>query len=138
MWAALAELETNEDFWPTVVSRLADGEFLSTVATDLKVNHSILRNWIRGNKGREQAFVEADKQGMQARIERVRQKVYGAAIADVEAKITHADQLRAAEIMLKQSDQAKTPHSTFGDITINFVQAKDGRTIEGEVVDRVS
>ena len=135
MWSSLAELDTNDDFWPTIVSRISDGEFLSTVASDLKVNHSILRNWIRGNKGREQAFADADKQGRQSRIDRVMQKAYETATAAIEAPATRMEQLRAAEIMLRQAEQSQDKPATFGDITINFVQARDGKTVEGAVID---
>ena len=135
MWSSLAELDTNDDFWPTIVSRISDGEFLSTVASDLKVNHSILRNWIRGNKGREQAFADADKQGRQSRIDRVMQKAYETATAAIEAPATRMEQLRAAEIMLRQAEQSQDKPATFGDITINFVQARDGKTVEGTVID---
>ena len=138
MWSALAELDTNEDFWPTIVSRLGDGEFLAQLAKELKVNYSILRNWIRGNKGREQAFAEAEKQGRQSRVERVMQKAYETATATIEEPATRMEQLRAVEIMLRQADQSVDKPTTFGDITINFVQARDGKTVEqGRVIDSV-
>ena len=127
----LADLDTNEDFWPTLLSRISDGEFPSEIAAGLKVNHSILRNWIRGNKGREQAFVEAEKQGRQSRVERVMQKAYETATATIEEPATRMEQLRAVEIMLRQADQSSDKPTTFGDITINFVQARD--EIDGDI-----
>ena len=137
MWLLLADLDTNEDFWPTLLSRISDGEFISILATELKVNHSILRNWIRGNKGREIAFGEAEKQGMQSRRERVMQRVHETATAEINEPATRMEQLRAAEIMLKQAEHGRPAPAQFGDITISFVQAKEGRTIEGKVVDSV-
>ena len=134
----LADLDTNEDFWPTLLSRISDGEFPSEIAVSLKVNHSILRNWIRGNKGREQAFAEAEKQGRQSRVERVMQKAYETATAEITEPATRMEQLRAVEIMLRQADQSSDKPTTFGDITINFVQARDGKTVEqGRVIDSV-
>ena len=135
MWSALAELDTNEDFWPAIVARISDGEFLATIASDLKVNHSILRNWIRGNKAREKAFADADKQGRQSRIERVMQRTYEAAASKISRKPTRMEQLRAAEIILKQQESDRPATAQFGDITINFVQAQDGKTVEGKVID---
>jgi len=139
MWSSLAELDTNEEFWPAIVSRISDGDFLSTLASELKVNHSILRNWIRGNKGREQAFADAEKQGLQSRIERVMQRTYEAATSTISRKTTRMEQLRAAEIMLKQHESDRPAPAQYGDITINFVQAQDGKTVEkileGAVID---
>lgn len=137
MWLALADLDTNEDFWPTLLARISDGEFISVLATELKVNHSILRNWIRGNKPREQAYLEAEKQGRQSRVERVMEKAYETATAPIKEPTTRMEQLRAAEIMLRQHDASADKPQTFGDITINFVQAKEGRTVEGKVLDRL-
>ena len=137
MWSALAELDMNEDFWPTMVSRLGDGEFLAALAKELKVNYSVLRNWIRGNKSRELAYAEAEKQGRHSRLERVIQRAYETATADIKEPTTRMEQLRAAEIMLRQHDASGDKPQTFGDITINFVQAKEGRTVEGEVLDRL-
>lgn len=134
MVTALAELDTNEDFWPTIVSRISDGEFLSTIAGELKVNHSILRNWIRGSKPREQAYAEAERAGKQHRINMVLKKTYETAVADVADPATRMEQLRAAEILLKQQDEAKAPPSAVANIQINFVAASDGKP-KGEVIE---
>lgn len=137
MVSALAELDTNDEFWPVILSRISDGEFVSTIAEELKVNHSILRNWIRGNKGREQALAEAMQEGKKHRIQQVLRKTYDTATAEVTEPATRMEQLRAAEIMLKQQDALADKPATFRDLTINFVQAKEGRTVEGEVIDSV-
>lgn len=136
MVAALAELDTNDEFWPTIISRISDGEFVSTIALELKVNHSILRNWIRGNKKREQEYAEAERLGKQHRISNVLKKAYDTAVADIEQPTTRMEQLRAAEILLKQdSGETKMP-THIGDITINFVSAKDGKP-EARVIDQL-
>ncbi len=136
MWSALAELGADAEFFPTIVSRLSDGEFLSTIAGELKVNHSILRNWIRGDKAREAAYLQAEQDGRQARIATVLRKTYDIAVTDSTEPPTRMEQLRAAEIMLKQGSGDEKPTNTFGDITINFVSAKDGRP-EGIVIDQL-
>lgn len=137
MWSALATLDTEPDFFPTIISRLSDGEFLSTMAEEIKVNHSILRNWIRGNKDREEKYQQAEADGRQARIAKVLEKTYTIATTDSAEPPTRMEQLRAAEIMLKQGsgDEKKTTN-TFGDITINFVSAKDGKP-QGNVIDQL-
>jgi transposase-like protein len=138
MWSALAELGADAEFWPEIVARISDGEFLSTLAGELKVNHSILRNWIRGDKGREQAFGEAEKAGLKARIERVMRKVHETAVADVKDAPTRMEALRAAEIMLKQSNEnVERAAPRIGDINIVFVEANNGKPLE-KVIDPVS
>lgn len=132
----LAELGENEDFWPAIVLRLSDGEFLSTLASELKVNHSILRNWIRGNKTREQQYAEAERAGKQHRINLVLKKAHETATSDIEAPATRMEQLRAAEILLKhEQPETKTP-SHVANIAITFVQAQDGKPLE-KVIDSV-
>jgi transposase-like protein len=138
MWSALAELGADAEFWPEIVARISDGEFLSTLAGELKVNHSILRNWIRGDKGREQAFGEAEKAGLKARIERVMRKVHETAVSDVTDPPTRMEALRAAEIMLKQSNEnVERAAPRIGDINIVFVEANNGKPLE-KVIDPVS
>ena len=137
MVSALAELDTDEDFWPTLVSRLSDGEFLSAIAEELKVNHSILRNWIRGSKARETDFVAAFEAGRQARIHRVLQKTYDAATADIAEPTTRMEQLRAAEVYLRQQPDAARPPSSLANLAIVFVQADNGKPLE-KVIDPVS
>ena len=127
MVTALAEADQDPDFWQTIIDRISDGEFISTIAQELKVNHSILRNWIRGNMKREQEFQQAERDGKQARIQAIHKKIHETAIAEVEAEVTRMEQLRAAEIALRQQDHEKAPTQKFGDITINFVAAKDGK-----------
>ena len=126
----LAQSDTNDEFWPAIVARLADGEFLSTIAGDLKVNHSILRNWIRGNTEKEKAFAAAERDGKNLRISRVLQKTYETATADIENDTTRMEQLRAAEILLKQDGgETRTP-TTIANIAITFVQANNGKPQE--------
>lgn len=133
MVTALAELDTNDDFWPSIVSRISDGEFLSTIANELKVNHSILRNWIRGSKPREQAYAEAERAGKQYRISLVMKKAYETATADIADPATRMEQLRAAEILLKQGEGERAPASV-ANISITFVQAAEGKPV-GNVID---
>jgi len=137
MVTALAELDTNEEFWPGVVARISEGEFISTIALELKVNYSILRNWIRGNKTREEQFSQAEIDGKKVRQQTALKKVYEAATAKIEADPTRMEQLRAAEIFLKQEDEIKAPPSRIGNLTINFVAAKDGKEVKGEVIDQL-
>ena len=127
MVTALAEADTNEEFWPTIISRISDGEFISTIANELKVNHSILRNWIRGNKKREEEFMLADREGKQARIARVLQKVHETATADITEPASRMEALRAAEILLKQEGGESKAPSSIANITINFVAADNGK-----------
>lgn len=135
MVTALAEADTNEDFWPGIVARISDGEFISTIALELKVNHSILRNWIRGNKIREQEFMEADRAGKQARLERVLKKVHAAATEDIAEPTTRMEQLRAAEIYMKQHQPEDAPKN-IANIEITFVAASDGKPVE-KVIDQL-
>lgn len=136
MVSALAELDTNEEFWPSLVMRISDGEFVSTIANELKVNHSILRNWIRGNKKREQEFQQAEQDGRQYRIKKVLQKAHEAATADISDPPTRMEALRAAEILLRQDGgDIRTP-STVANIAITFVAAKDGKP-EENVIDHL-
>lgn len=137
MWHVLAELDTNPEFWPEIIARVSDGEFISEVAKDCQVHYSILRNWIRGNKAREQAFCEAERQGKARRVEKVLEKAHEVALADIEGPPNRMEQLRAMEILLKQESRQPAQHQTFGDITINFVAAKDGKEIKGEVIDQL-
>ena len=139
MVSALADLDTNEDFWPEIVSRISEGEFVSTIATELKVNYSILRNWIRGNKAREAEYQQAEQDGKQSRIQRVLKRVHETATAPVAAEVTHMEALRASEIALKQHDQERAPTQNFGDINIIFVAADNGKPkeIKGESFDQV-
>ncbi len=138
MWSALAQLNTEEEFWPTVVSRIADGEFISTIAGEIKVNHSILRNWIRGDVEREKQYQEAEKAGRFARIQRVMQKTYTTATAEIEGAPTTMEQLRAAEILLKHEQPEERTPTHVANIAITFVQAKDGREVKEKVIDPVS
>lgn len=127
MVTALAEADTNEDFWPSIISRISDGEFISTIALELKVNHSILRNWIRGNKKREQEYIEAERAGKQHRIQQVLKKTYETATADIADEATRMEQLRAAEILLKQDGGETKAPTHVANIAITFVQAQDGK-----------
>ena len=137
MVTALAEANTNSEFWPEIVSRISDGEFVSTIALELKVNYSILRNWIRGDKAREQEFTQAEADGKQARIQRVLKRVHDTATAESEAPVTTMESLRAAEIALKQQEHEKAPMQKFtGDIQINFVAAENGRPA-GKIIDQL-
>lgn len=136
MWQMLAELDTNEEFWPDLLARISDGEFISEVAKAIEVHHSILRNWIRGNKGREQAFQQAESQGKAHRAEQVLKMTYGVATAEVKELPTRMEQLRAAEIMLKQQPERRAP-STIANIAITFVAAKDGKPAEPITIDQV-
>ena len=64
------------------------------------------------------------------------QKAYETATEEITEPATRMEQLRAVEIMLRQADQSSDKPTTFGDITINFVQARDGKTVEqGRVID---
>lgn len=133
MVTALAEMEAaDEFFWSKIVDRISEGDFLSVVAQDLKVNHSILRNWIRGNKERESQFQQAEHDGRVARVAKVMKKTFDMALKENAAEPTHADQLRAAEIILKQESAATASQApkSIGSITINYIGAKDGRPVE--------
>lgn len=130
MVTALAEADQNEEFWPTIIDRISDGEFISTIASELKVNHSILRNWIRGNMRRESEFQQAERDGKQARIQAVLKKVHETAVADIAEDTTRMEALRAAEIALRQQENEKAPPPKFGDLHITFVSAKDGKPQE--------
>lgn len=135
MWTALAELDTNDEFFPHLIMRISEGEFLSTLASEIKVNHSILRNWIRGNKEREKIFGDAERDGRQSRINKVLQKTYEAATADIAEPTTRMEQLRAAEVMLRQQ-QPDQNHRTIANINISFVAADNGKPKEN-VIDHV-
>lgn len=132
MVTQLAELDTDEQFWPGIAERIADGEFLSTVAEELKVNFAILRNWIRGNVEREKSYIQAERQGRARRTERVLERTYEVATKENAEPPTHSDQLRAAEVFLKQANLPEAPG--VGRITnnysITFVAAKEGRPEE--------
>jgi hypothetical protein len=136
MWSLLADLDQNEEFWPSIIERISDGDFISEIAKSCNVTHSILRNWIRGNKARDAAYIAAELHGRKARAERVLQKTFETAVADIEAPPTRMEALRAAEIMLKQRDAEQSPRQQFGDINITFVAAKDGRPAE-KVIEHV-
>jgi len=129
MWTALANLGEDPEFFPSLMVRIGDGEFLSTLAGELKVTHGILRNWIRGDKSREEAYQQAEKDGKQARITRILRRMHDTATAKVEGEITHADQARAAELMLKQEmqEEVRKAPSSIANIQINFVEAQDGK-----------
>ena len=139
MVTALAELDTEAEFFPNIISRISEGEFVSTIALELKVNYSILRNWIRGNKAREEQFTEAEAQRKKVRIQNALKKVYETATAEIETPPTRMEALRAAEILLKQQEEEKAPTQRFGDITINFVAAENGKPkeIKGETLDQL-
>ena len=123
----LAESDTNEDFWPAILARIAEGEFVSTIALELKVNYSVLRNWIRGSKEKETAFTEAERDGKQQRITRVLKKTYETATADIAEDTTRMEQLRAAEILFKhEGGETKAP-TQIANIAITFVQADNGK-----------
>ena len=131
MVSALAELDTNPEFWPSIIARISDGEFVSTLAEEMKVNHSILRNWIRGNKKREQELAEAMHLGKHYRIQQVLRKTYDTATARISEPETRMEQLRAAEIMLKQQgDASGPPPGTSIGLSITFVSAQDGKPVE--------
>lgn len=136
MVTALAELDTNEDFWPHIVSRLSEGEFFTVIVQEYKINHSLFRNWIRGNKKREQEFNEAEALGKRHRISNILRKTYETATADIDEKTTRMEQLRAAEILLKQDSGETRPPSSIANIAITFVQAQDGKPQE-KVIDSV-
>ena len=136
MVSALAELDTDPEFWQTIVFRLSDGEFLSIIAEELKVNHSIIRNWIRGNKKREEEFVEAQRLGKQHRINCILQKTYDTATAEIKDQTTRMEQLRAAEILLKQGGEETSAPTSIANIAITFVQADNGRPAE-KVIDPI-
>lgn len=130
MFGLLAELDAKEDFWPDIIVRITDGEFLSKIAKEFGVNEGILRNWIRGNKKKEEEFADAFRLGKQARINRVLAKTYETAIADIAEPVTRPEQLRAAEIYKTFEGAEQKAPSTLGGITINFVSAKDGQPKE--------
>ena len=139
MVTLLADLDAADpDFFPRIVLRIAEGEFIADVALELKVNYSVLRNWIRGNKAREIEFATAESEGKKFRQQAAMKKIYATAIADITAEPTRADQIRAAEMIIKQEEE-KAPTQRFGDITINFVAAENGKPkeVKGEVVDQL-
>ena len=139
MVTALAELDTDAEFFPGIMMRISEGEFVSTIALELKVNYSVLRNWIRGNKAREQEFAAAEAEGKRVRHQNAMKKIYETATARIEAEPTVADQLRAAEMVIKQSEEEKAPETRFRDISITFVAAENGKPkeVKGEVIDQL-
>jgi len=136
MVTALAQADLEQEFWPTIVSRISEGEFISTIALELKVNYSILRNWIRGNAVREAEFSQAEQDGKQVRIQKVLKKVHETATADIPEETTRMEQLRAAEIALRVQEHEKAPPPRIGEINITFVSAKDGKPAE-KVIDQL-
>lgn len=135
-WLRLGELDEVPEFWQGLIATITDGTFLSEFAAQIEVNESILRNWIRGNAAREKEYIVAWREGKRARVQRVLESTYKIATQDNDAPVTRTEQLKAAEIILKSQDDSNAP-TQVGDITINFVQAKDGKTVEGEVLDRL-
>jgi hypothetical protein len=137
MVTLLAELDASDpDFFSRIVLRISEGEFISDLALELKVNYSILRNWVRGNKARETEFAAAEAEGKKFRQQEAMKKIYATATATIEAEPTRADQLRAAEMIIKQEEE-KTPMQKFtGDISITFVAAQDGKPAE-KVIDQL-
>lgn len=130
MVSALAEFDTNEDFWPSLVQRISDGEFVSSIAEGLKVNHSILRNWIRGNKKREEELQVALEAGKKARMERVVKSIYEVATTAVTEPATRMEVLRAAELMLKSQTPDENKGPRIGSLNITFVAANNGQPAE--------
>lgn len=137
MVTQLAEMDTDEQFWPGIAERITDGEFLSTIAEELKVNFAILRNWIRGNVVREKSYIEAERLGRGRRTELVLERTYEVAIQENADAPSHTEQLRAAEVFLKQANLPEAPHigRVTNNYSITFVAAKDGR--EEKVIDQV-
>ena len=132
MVESLANADLDEHFFPTMMQRISEGVYLSEIAKECRVTYSVLRNWIRGNKARDDEYKKAEADGRTARADSVRQKIFSMATKEVTGDISPADQLRAGEIYLKQEQQAeavKTP-SQIANIQINFVAAKDGKTID--------
>lgn len=131
MWETLATLDTDEQFFPVITHRISEGVFLSEIAKELRVTYSVLRNWIRGNKERDLEYKQAEADGRTARAEAIKRKMYDTATQDVVGELTHADQLRAGEILLKQESASEVKAPTqVANIQINFVAAKDGKTID--------
>lgn len=129
MVSSLAEADLNEDFFPQMMLRISEGVYLSEIAKECRVTYSVLRNWIRGNKARDEEYKKAEADGKTARAEKVMQKIYDVATAPVAAEITNADQMRAAEIYLKQDGQQESRQgpSTIANIAITFVAAQEGK-----------
>lgn len=135
MWGHLAELNTNEDFWPELILKVSEGNFLSTCAKEIGVHHGILRNWIRGDKKREEQYQQAEKDGKRRRMEQVMEKVHALAITEIAETPSHTDVLRAAEIALKhsgESGQAEPPK--IPGISITFVTAETPRVVDGSTI----
>lgn len=139
MFTALAELDTDAEWFPGIIARISEGEFISTIALELKVNYSVLRNWIRGSRIHEQAFEEAEKEGKKYRHQEAMKRVYEAATANKLPEPTRMEQLRAAEIIFRQQEQDRPAPQRFGDISITFVAAENGKPKEvtGEVIDQL-
>ena len=89
-----------------------------------------------GNKARETEFEKATAAGKQARIAKVLQKTYDAATADVKEPTTRMEQLRAAEVYLRQQPDEARPPSSINNMAIVFVQSDNGRPVE-KVIDPV-
>lgn len=136
-WLRLGELDQVPEFWPGLIAAVTEGDFLGEFAKQIEVSESILRNWIRGNAAREKEYIVAWREGKRARVQRVLESTYKIATQENNAPVTRQEQLKAAEIILKSQDDDQAQRQQFGDITINFVQAKDGKTVEGEVLDQL-
>ncbi len=131
MVTLLAELDdADQEFFPRIVMRISEGEFISDVALELKVNYSVLRNWIRGNKARETEFATAEAEGKKFRQQEALKKIYATATEFIKSEPTRADQLRAAEMIVKHEEETKAPERLFRDLTINFVAAENGKPAE--------
>lgn len=131
MWRSLAHNDTDPEWWQKQLLLIEDGATVDQLCVLAKVHYSVYRNWIRGNDERERAFLAAQATQRSRKMERVLQATFDTALAHVAEPVKNSEKLRAAEILF-QVNGATTGSpaaQAVANISITFVEAKDGRKI---------
>lgn len=139
MWRGLAHLDMDPLWWPNQLRLIEDGATVDQLCVVAKAHYSVYRNWIRGNDERERAFLGAQATARSRKMERVLQATFDTALANVEEPVKHSEKLRAAELLFNIGGMAPghAAAQAAANITITFVEAKDGqRIINGRVSEK--
>ena len=135
--AELTARDEGDELWfASVLASITDGESLdlayARICKDYAVSWGALRNFIKANPEKEKLYQDALEARLELRRERAAANVAKiAAVEHEEKKVSVPDTLKAAGMVLNiSSEEGGNKGPAFpAEITIRFVDAKDGRPV---------
>lgn len=131
----LTERDEGDPLWfPALLASITDGDSLdlayAKICKDYCVSWGALRNFIKANPEKEQAYQDALAARLELRRERAAANVAKiASVAHEDSKVTVPDTLKAAAIVLNATESEGRAAPPPVSITIAFVDAADGRPV---------